>query len=114
MLAMKYHVQYIADEAIGRLRMCFPSKLKYIMDSPFGRANNEDIKDPVLLEPEDSIGVINLARTYHLPYLIPAAFYSCCQEDASTMLCGVVYGAEHVYLSQDDLRLYMSTTGRPH
>ena len=103
---MKYHVQYIADEVIGRLRECFPSDIESFQNSPCARTNNED--DPIELAHEDSIAVMVLARAYDLPFLIPAALYHCCcQCSASKILKGASYGRESVYLSPHDLELYI-------
>ena len=105
MLATKYDIQYIADEAIARLKICFPTTLKRFEESTCFR--NSILKGPLYLQPTDSIAVVSLARTFNLPFLLPTAFYQCCQLPASAVLNGINYGREIVRLSQHDLQLYV-------
>ena len=104
-LAMKYNVRHIADEALDRLRICYPPTLHDFEDSVAVRAERED--DPVIFADEDCIAVIALARAYDFSFLLPQAFYECCQLPGSRVLKGASVERERITLSDEDMKLYM-------
>ncbi|TCD68723.1 hypothetical protein EIP91_010007 [Steccherinum ochraceum] len=81
-LGFKYQIAYIRDEAIRRLRICFPDKLDDVQLA-FGYDADGwfDFKEtlPVSLEVQDAVAVVNLCHKYSLDFLLPAAFYCCAQ-----------------------------------
>lgn len=106
-LGSKYQVDHVRDEAIHRLRRCFPSKL-----SAFP-ARNVYLQDPgwalsesISLRKKDAIAVVNLARAFDLDFLLPPAFYLCAQLDDDELVDGVTddFG-EPVKLSSHDLKI---------
>ncbi|PSR72331.1 hypothetical protein PHLCEN_2v11779 [Hermanssonia centrifuga] len=101
LLAMKYQVEGISIEAIDRLEACYP--FSQLPDYDCEQTRNRD-GPPLAIVPEDSIAVVNLARLFDLPRLLPTALYGCCQLDTSKLLDGVRYGRELVRLSEEDVR----------
>ena len=89
-LGSKYQVDHVRDEAIHRLRRCFPSKLSafparnvYLQDPGFA------LMESIFLRKKDAIGVVNLARAFDLNFLLPPAFYLCAQLDYDELVDGV-------------------------
>ncbi|THH29928.1 hypothetical protein EUX98_g4276 [Antrodiella citrinella] len=89
-MGTKYQVDHVREEAISRLRLCFPSTLHtfparnvYLQDPGFVLAEH------ISLTKKDAIGVVNLARAFDLDFLLPPAFYLCAQLDYDELVDGV-------------------------
>lgn len=89
-LGSKYQVDHVREEAILRLRRCFPNTLSafparnvYLQDPGFS------ISEGLFLRKKDAIGVVNLARAFDLDFLLPPAFYLCSQLDYDELVDGV-------------------------
>lgn len=101
-IAVKYKVEEVIEEAIDRLSMCFPSRHLHDWD-PHLQANAPD--STLIIEQQDAIAVVSLARLLKASHLLPTAFYTCCQLDLHVLVSGVTYaGGEIVRLSEEDLK----------
>lgn len=104
-LGSKYQVDHVRGEVLSRLERCFPTKL----ESWTPNLRMATKYPPLTIEPQDSIAVVNLARTYDLPQLLPAALYMCCQLKPNQLVNGIYYAktghTEH--LSKGDLTLIL-------
>lgn len=99
-LSFKYEVEFIREEALRRLRFCFPSTL-----SAFESWTREG--GAITMRTRDTIAVIDLARTFNLTDILPCAFYRCCTRlDMVQLLSKYRYGDDDcVEMSRDDLRI---------
>ncbi|KAJ3522952.1 hypothetical protein NM688_g8800 [Phlebia brevispora] len=103
-LGMKYQVQHLVDEALFRLRKCFPASLSEWDQDLHAR----DEYPPIRIVKEDAIAVVNLARRFHLPDLLLSAFYTLSQLPKNTILTPVHYGADdYEQLCPMDLQIYL-------
>lgn len=99
---MKYDVQHLCDEALHRLRRCFPAEL-VAWDQWFHMRNPNP---PVQIARRDAIAVVNLARRFDLPSLLPPALYAICQLPKASILDAVQYAEDDCeQLSSSDIRL---------
>lgn len=81
-LAHKYEIQSVLDDAMGRIRVFYPSNLE-----DFLRVLKAPPSSPTLEHNDaDCFEVIQLARLIGDTSLLPAAFYRCCQLDPGTLL----------------------------
>ena len=87
-IGTKYDVDLVRDEAVRRLRQCFPEDLdRYVTPHTSSKASESKswsntrycFEASTSLSHEDCIGVINLARSFDLDDLLPAALYACAQ-----------------------------------
>ncbi|TCD70994.1 hypothetical protein EIP91_000492 [Steccherinum ochraceum] len=93
-LGSKYDVDHIREEAIRRLRQCFPDELdSYVTPHTCYKIRKEGpehyyLRSSVNGRLEDCIAAILLANEHHLDHLLPAAFYACAQLDNQTLIEG--------------------------
>lgn len=108
-LAFKYDIAHIQAELLTRLGARFAHDFDAWDDeSGEGRL--------IQMRRADAIAVVNLARAYALPQLLPAALFECAQLPAGELLAPVVYsrnagpgGAPDAeQLSADDVRLVLT------
>lgn len=104
MLGRKYGIDHVYDEALRRLRTICPSTPAEFDAFIYVRADRER---SITFEAEDRIAIINLARAFNLPELLPFAFYICSTYiGPSALTNGVHYGdGQHEQLSTRDLQL---------
>lgn len=86
-MGSKYQVDHVRDEILSRLEQCFPT----ILDSWTPNLCMGQKYPPLIIQPQDSIAVVNLARTHNLPNLLPPALYMCCQLTPRQLVHGVRY-----------------------
>lgn len=101
-LSFKYDVQHIREAALRRLCVWFPPSLagwdKF--------RQSQGAKSSTLVNAKDSIAVINMARRFDLPDLLPIAFYQCSCMPLADLLKPIDYGnscRDVEELSRDDL-----------
>lgn len=81
----KYQIESIRQEALRRLRICFPPTLAafHSDNTPDGvlthlPASSTGCQErPIVIYESNTPAVVNLARKFDLPELLPAAFYVC-------------------------------------
>lgn len=108
-LGHKYEIPELWQSAISRLRICFPEKLSDFRNAKTYKENPGD--DYLHFEPplihmrlEEVLGVINLARAYDLPSLLPSAFYLCSLLSTGTLIHGGRDGdGNQLLLSKNDI-----------
>ncbi|GJE88566.1 BTB/POZ domain-containing protein [Phanerochaete sordida] len=116
LLAVKYNVKHVLDEATERLEAYYPSDtlwhwraVKLAGEDASGRRFPKHLR----IRQSDSIAVVQLADQLGLPHLRPAALYECCRaRDQEALLRGVAYGGETVRLSEDDVLLCLAAHQR--
>lgn len=98
-LSFKYEIPHVRQELLRRLGARFSYDLEeWDTESGTGRL--------IKMRPRDAVAVVNIARSYDLDILLPAAFFECCQLPKGQLVAKVSYGGDDVeQLSQDDLRL---------
>lgn len=84
-LGRKYQVPFIADEAIRRLKLVCPGH----PSSDYLDGEDDMIDDYAQGEGAMAITIVNLARAFDLPELLPVALYRCCQVQTDTLIHGV-------------------------
>ena len=103
-LGRKYQVGFIADEAIRRLRHACPN-----VNDPhckFLDRTTTIITDYVQGGEGMAITIVNLARSFDLPELLPVAMYRCCQMSTHTLIHGATLeDGTHEQLSNADVAL---------
>lgn len=97
-LAVKYKVDYVKEEAINRLSQVFPSSS---MDEWDTHLMQDDDNPPIELTGRDAIAVVGLARLLGAHFLLPLAFYVCANQ-GDDLITGVQYDNDLVRLSEDD------------
>lgn len=104
MVGRKYGVDRVYNEALRRLRTISPTTLAEF-DSFLHGIRSESCA--VIFRAEDRVAIINMARSFDLPELLPFAFYICCTKANPAALAGVPSdGAEsQEQLSASDLIL---------
>ncbi|KAH8101967.1 hypothetical protein BXZ70DRAFT_1007192 [Cristinia sonorae] len=115
-LGFKYNITHVREEAIRRLRRCFPSDLESFA-TPISRyalmieydeeAEEEDSpayfpQSSTSLKNYDAFAVIKLARSFDLNDILPAAFYTCAQMDNASVASTPLPGDEMYRLSDED------------
>ena len=111
-LGTKYQIDHLRESAILRLQEVFPTTLETFRNSytdcnitaspPNGTLC---LNASIEITAKDSIAVINLARSFNLPHLLPAAFYICAQLQPTTLVNGVKDADGTLWkLSQSDLQ----------
>lgn len=110
MLGRKYGIDHVSDEALRRLRAICPSTPAEFDAFIYVRT---DKARSVTFEAEDRIAIINLARAFNLPELLPFAFYICSTHiGPKALMNGIHYGeGQHEQLSTRDLRLCLQGMG---
>ena len=73
-IAKKYEVEEVVDAIVDRLSRCFPSNKLEEWDPSLGQ--NLPVP-PCLLENNDAVAVVVIARILDVPRLLPTAFYNC-------------------------------------
>ncbi|TCD63701.1 hypothetical protein EIP91_005106 [Steccherinum ochraceum] len=110
-LGSKYQVEHVRSEAIRRLKICFPDDLSLYATRHTRYRTIEQIhveayclNAPISLIHEDCISVVNFARSFDLPTLLPTALYACAQLPVATLLQGYTGTDGAVYkLSEPDI-----------
>ncbi len=106
-LGSKYEVDHIRDDAIFRLRLCFPSALPEYDSCLHVKSPQPPISD---ITTKDAICVVNLARKFQLDVLLPSALYTCCQLLNVFLVNGVSYPNDTIEkLSPNDLLLCLDS-----
>lgn len=101
LMAVKYKVQELVDEVIGRLCGFFPwRKLEDWVNLAY-----EDEAQPLYITKRDAIAIIPLARLLDAPKLLPMAFYISCGLPQHELVEGQTFGDEVVRLDEADLRM---------
>ncbi|TCD63700.1 hypothetical protein EIP91_005105 [Steccherinum ochraceum] len=118
-LGHKYGLVHIENEAVRRLRQCFPDNLEEFVCSStisaicYREAEDSESNNPppefpnssTTLCAKDSTAVINLARAYKLDFLLPAAFYVHAQQDSTFIIDSHVDGRSETWkLSEEDAK----------
>lgn len=103
-LATKYDVEHVRAEALRRLRLrCYTTLAEYDAAMSFYRS-----KQPtrhVTFHALDTIGLVNLARSFDLVELLPFAYFRLLLSDPADLVDRVDYGSgEFEELSPQDLR----------
>lgn len=104
-LAYKYEVDHVRAEALRRLRaMCV-----FTFDAWNAWAPGRNAQPtPVVFRLHDFIGLVNLARMFNLPELLPLALHACCRLTLDALPLKIHYGqGQYEQLSHGDLRLYL-------
>jgi hypothetical protein len=102
-LATKYDVRHLREEAITRIRSCFPDQL-----SKWDTARQRDRDGQCLMdyEPGEEIAIANLVRSCHVKGVIHLVLYACCQLDSQLLFNGVSLKNGTVEkLAMDDLEI---------
>ncbi|KAK7690434.1 hypothetical protein QCA50_005532 [Cerrena zonata] len=109
-LGQKYEIPELKEAATSLLKSCFPERLadfkydtKLQDDPPYYRYI---IFDPPLIRMrlEDLPGVINLARAYGLPSLLPSAFYLCSLLEVKHLMNGTRdHDGNKIFLPKKDI-----------
>lgn len=103
-LSFKYDVQHIREEALRRLVTWFPSSL-----AGWDRLRRLEQEDPlVAVTFDDGVAVVNLARKFDLPGLLPVAFYQCSCMHLEDLLKPMKFGSATEMLSQNDLAIALA------
>ncbi|KAI0789977.1 hypothetical protein C8Q75DRAFT_763410 [Abortiporus biennis] len=94
-IGMKYQIDRIAQEAIRRLKVCFPTQLSEfhhnnIFSDDRTKIENPSIFIPILMVKKDAIDVVRLGRMFDLTTIVPAAYYSCSAKLSTDDLFGAV------------------------
>ncbi|KAK7690545.1 hypothetical protein QCA50_005643 [Cerrena zonata] len=78
-LGTKYKITELREEAVARLRVCFPRRLGSFINSLSMRndAGFSCVPDVIAMGISDVLEVINLARAHDIPDILPPAFYIC-------------------------------------
>ncbi|CAL1709461.1 unnamed protein product [Somion occarium] len=89
-LGSKYHLDALREEAIDRLKLCFPTQLKDYDPNLFDATTPTQSLQlgwrPISISRSDFIEVIGLARSFDLRYLLPSAFHACVRMNASLVI----------------------------
>lgn len=108
-LGRKYSIDALAEGAIDRLQVYFPTKLIQFVND-WTDCNLNDFDEPCDF-PQHTIAVINLARQLDLPRLLPSAFYLAAQLSEEILVLGYKDdGGRQWRLSREDL--YKCLVGR--
>jgi len=103
-LGSKYQIEFLRQEAVSRLEKYFPSQLANYPSFFSAGIGGIDIR------PDDAIAVVDIARTYGLPCLLPTAFYTCCQLHTDTLVDGTTDVNGKVWsLCREDLKKCLNT-----
>lgn len=81
-LGTKYEIQFLRSDAIKRLEEYFPTQLENFRNkwANSGPDSEEALSGHSIdIELAHAIPVIQLARTYNVPHILPPAFYLCAQ-----------------------------------
>ncbi|TCD61854.1 hypothetical protein EIP91_007823 [Steccherinum ochraceum] len=110
-LGSKYMIDHVREEAIRRLKQCFPNDLEdyvtpHTQSSLFYHDDKRDASDycpqsSVYVKLRDCPRAVSLARAHDLGCVLPAAFYACVQLTHKALLRSQVLGSNT--LSSDDL-----------
>ncbi|TCD68725.1 hypothetical protein EIP91_010009 [Steccherinum ochraceum] len=121
-LGTKYQIEVLRTDALRRLQNVFPSKLEKFRNSYTveydeeldGHSSESDtfFTQAINMQTEDAITVVNLARMFDLPGLLPGAFYCCSQLCRKTIMGGYLDEDKTLHkLSQEDaLRIWLAET----
>ncbi|TCD70987.1 hypothetical protein EIP91_000485 [Steccherinum ochraceum] len=119
-LGSKFEVERIKAEAIRRFKLCFPMLLEDFMTADTVCMLREYADETryyastacgISLSLGDCRAVINLARSFNLEYLLPAAFYACAQIPTEQLVLpkyGRIIGGASWVLSSEDLVLCLN------
>ncbi|GJE89952.1 hypothetical protein PsYK624_060660 [Phanerochaete sordida] len=101
-VASKYNVQNVIDEAVRRLSFYFPSlRARFRSNLDF----NDQSSQPLRIVEKDAVAVIKLAKLLKAPFLLPTAYVVCALIDPEYQVKGVAYEDEVVKLDDDELKL---------
>lgn len=95
-LGTKYGLAELRQLAVYWLQQSFPSDYITFRDrTSHDLASRQDAQlfntqSPILLWTADAIAVVNLARAYNIPPILPAAFYLCSRLPPKKLLEGVM------------------------
>lgn len=110
-LGTKYNILQLRQEAIRRLKRCFPPSLPQFRNKsvlPNTEGHNFDFSNSIKLSIEDAILVVNLAREFDLNSILPPAFYLCAQLPFDKLIDDVPQDDETVAcLSPADLKIVL-------
>ncbi|KAL6308622.1 hypothetical protein BKA93DRAFT_763419 [Sparassis latifolia] len=81
-LGHKYQIIGLRDDAVARLKTCFPSKFEEWDNFEKLRSSS------MTMEKTDAITAVNLARLTENHSILPVALYGCCLLDTDTILFG--------------------------
>lgn len=112
-VAAKYQVQEVLDEAKDRLKLYYPSdSLKKWHQVRF-HGDSGAVCGSLCIRRSDSIAVVHLCRLLGAHEILPAALYECCRlEGQEALVRGVVYDEEVVRLTEDDMLLCLAARHR--
>lgn len=93
-LGTKYEVKAIRQEAIKRLRKCYPTSFRRYL------AQAVEHVHPIKMTPTDAMETVHIARLCDLPDILPSAFYQCTRLSTQELL----EGPQSSLISTSDLR----------
>ena len=116
-IAAKYQVQAVMDEAVARLSEYYPSSSLSDWASTVFTDEDKDGDSPdagsLDISRADSFAVVSLARLLNAPSILPTALYQCSKgTDVELLLHSINYDDEIVRLSKEDLQLCLSARRR--
>ncbi|KAL4246426.1 hypothetical protein ABKN59_009649 [Abortiporus biennis] len=79
-VGMKYQIDKLSQEAIRRLKICFPTEFAKFADyNVFMNYYecDESASPPIEIFEEEAIEVVRLASMFDIPAILPAAYYTC-------------------------------------
>jgi len=97
-LSSKYNVEYLRERAIAHLTECFPTTL-----GEWNLRHNANIMETFPARP---FLVLQLARKFDIPAMLPAAMYCCaCTPDIKSLCDGITsIDGSHIELDWEDKR----------
>lgn len=114
LLALKYDIQDIVDDAVNRLKISFPAVVddEAYWDDPVEHTRHGP-NSCVRCEDRDLVAVVGLAKALQCPSVQVIALYHCCRLEAGVLFDGVTYPDDaQVHFSRDELRMCASATDR--
>ncbi|GJE99721.1 hypothetical protein PsYK624_159920 [Phanerochaete sordida] len=113
LLALRYKIQHIVDEAIARLEHLFPTTFVPDRLSIHSYVGEKEGYPVTITDAEDAIAVVNLGRAIdseNPPAFIVTALYFCLALSVDDILNGVAFHGETAMLSPADRDLCLRQT----